>query len=383
MRDGSVDGALALPVLASRERFVIDLAEILTTTKDSSLLARGALELLADTLGAQSGAVNLARRDESDDLLLVSVALIGPHASLLGNVPPVSVAAITEAAEVFRSSVPSFVEDAYRGDGALESTGAARWREQLPAQSRAVVPLDAHGERLGTLALEWGSPREFPDEERKWLVAVASLIGLGLALIEGHSNASTPPRAPVREAVEFGVTAEGVVITPRMKGAKHPALMLSAQVDGAAWVDTYAAAPGRVLVLVAAAGEPENPLDPETIDALRQTARVIAARSDPGAAASALAGRLRELAPANSSVDGWAGIWTPGNGALEHVAFGTAHARLILADGRQLSVDEAPPAGATRSTPGPTTWLPLGGDVLHAWVPGRADMRVEWVAARG
>lgn len=337
-------------------------------------LARAALDILCNHFGAGSGTLCLARRDESGDLLLVPAAVVGPHSALLGDLPPVSVAAATDAGEVFRSGEPLFVEDAYSSDSTLESNGAARWRDQLVAQARAVVPIENVGRTFGTLAMEWSAPRQFSPVERELLYCVAMLIGLGLAYREAAPDAGDAPTPA--QSVAFGLTPEGVVTKGEGRAAQSSQpVRITAQHTEGSWVDVYAATPGRVLLLVASLGEPSE--ESAALEALRHTARVIAARGTAADVAISLDARLRELAPAHAFIDGWVGI-RGADGALDVAVMGTSHVRLLMADGRQLSLD-GPQKDLAGTRPPSATWLPLPGDVLHAWVPESADMRVEWV----
>lgn len=357
---------------------MLRLVPIVTAQSDSVEMARGALEALCDEFGARSGNVTIACRDESDDLLLIPTAVIGPHASLLGDLPPISAASSTEAAGVFRSGVATFIDDQYADEGraevrSAELTGAARWRDQLAAQARAILPITAGGRRLGTLSLEWAAPRPFTDADRGVLSAAATLTGLGLAHLE--SSAARDAAEDPAESMRFALTPEGDVRSgPADEPNPDETVRITAQCGSRSWIDVHRASAGRVLLLIATVRE-SAALEPQGVEALRLSARAAASQSNPDETVAALHTRFREMAPAGAVLEAWVGIWSA-SGALEHASLGASHARLLLADGRQMSLDGA----ADRAVPA-VTWLPIAGDVLHAWLPGAADVRVEWASA--
>lgn len=361
-------------------QLLVELASIAGTAEDAADLAARSLAAITEALQAVTGFIALAEPTEEGVPRLVPAAMMGPHATLLGAALTIDSDSDADVARAYRTGDAHYVESAFgegRAEGALggAANGAARWRDQVSAQATAVVPIGLEAGRLGALLLEWSSPQDFDEPTREVLEGVTLVIALGLSRLQSAEEAGAFVVAQsAEEGLRFELTAEGVVLTHDERDAwdagRIRGVVTFVDPTAAMVVDAYSPAPGRVLMVVGAVSGLGGVSGSELAEVLRQTARVLAAEGDFDRLAQSLEQRVRHLAAPSVHLNAWVALWRPGFGALDHTLVGTAGARMLMADGRDVHAGGAPAA---------ETWLPLSGDIVHAWVPGVVSARIEWV----
>lgn len=388
---------------AEDEAEVLLLEELTRIAAEAVELKQAALDCLqacSDALGAASGFVALASTDDAFDERLEIAALVGPHAPLLGDATRVAVNEQAEVAVVYTTGEPHFVGSVYDSSDD-PSDGTARWRGLISAQATAVLPLGTSTRRFGVMMLEWSQVTHFGNDLERLLQAAARITALAVERLWDDvaevvpSQPDGPPAIagrnplPATENLEPGVvpvvpatvsaerqlrfelTAEGLV-RPKLDdepwGPGRVQITLPPAQQPGLLLDVHAVGSGRVFVAVCSISGVPTPRQAELVEMLRHTTRVLAGRSTAVAVLETASERVREFGGATASLEGWVGVFDATTGSLMHEQSGHAGSRMLMADGRN----------SEGSSEAPSTWLPLAGDILHAWVPGLASVRAEW-----
>lgn len=376
-----------------------DLARIAIAETDSRAAALRCLEATADALGAASGFIALATGPVTSDQRLEIVAMVGPHAPLLGDASRMPTSDQTDVAVVYTTCEARYVDSVY--DSSEDPTdGTARWRGLISAQATALLPIGTGDGCVGVMMLEWSRPQTFTREVRDLLESASLISALviertgrvddvappapsGPPAVVGRAPSSTQglrsgeiPVLPVSTADEaplrFEITPEGLVLPRSEDDAWGPSgvrVSLPLTRRAGVLVDVHPIASGRVLLLLAAIEGCSATQSEELVEMLRHTARVLGVRMETAGVIEAAAQRLRELGGIAIGLDAWIGVWDAATGSLHQSQHGRAGSRLLTRDGRDLEGDAA----------GTSVYLPLAGDVLHAWLPEAASMRAEWL----
>jgi hypothetical protein len=149
---------------------------------DSADAAQLVVDALADDLELAQARLYLltSEGDAEGHTHLELAAAAGSHAALTRKMPSVALDTESDIARVGDTGEPEFHGDTHglgqRPEGGHKGLG--RWRSGVSTQASALLPLSVRTRSLGVLSLEWPSPRDFAEEERSDLSAIASTVAL-------------------------------------------------------------------------------------------------------------------------------------------------------------------------------------------------------------
>ena len=215
---------------ARLQRFSTRLAPALTMAAvaevavDKALVAsRATTAVLALENG---GGIEIARIDgRLDERMVGSHSLSLDHASALG--------------EVFRTHSPLWLRNREEWERFPESIGRPEY-----LRSAAVLPVQAAGEFFGVLAIAFGEDREFPDDEQKFLGAIATQTALALDRARLHEE-----QQHIAHVLQKGLLPRSLPDIPGVELATYYLAAGQANVTGGDFYDVFQTAEGYILAV--------------------------------------------------------------------------------------------------------------------------------------
>jgi hypothetical protein len=265
--------------------------------------------------------------------VLVPLASAGQYGALLRDMPPMELDSPLEAARVFSTREPKWVDSLHLPGSSEKAEGTGRWRDMITMHSYAVLPLILHGEAIGVLTLQWSAPIEFTPALQTTLESVATVVALAVANASrpAAEEASDEDAEPPHRCLEtLDVTVFGA---PRDEGGTEPETVLCASVEVCGSGELIFAhaepedAPARLLLMAPQSACSEIP----------PTARSVASTvvNLSGAPQVWLEMLNRELAGLGCGLQAWAAAFDPVTGALIEATAGVVSTLTTSAAGTE------------------------------------------------
>lgn len=276
------------------------------------------------------------KRLDSPTATLVPTAFFGRQASLLRAMPAISLDSELEAARVVADGRPVYVEDEHGAARTDFGSAVGRWRDDIETGSHSRLPLISPSGVVGTLALHWPQPRQFPPEERRLLELLARVLALTL-----ESDQEFAARGPEMRRHTVEVTHDGVVLPAADTASVENSVVRvcfatsageHSGASGTAFHEVLALPDGRVGILL---GQLTG--DASDVDRVRSLVRsAVRARcaegARPAAALVAADAVLRRMFPGRLAGAALCAV-DPGKNALSCAAAGVASPLLVRRDG--------------------------------------------------